>query len=263
MKSHTDNPERKDLLIGKIIAGILCVPLLICFIVNLAVGHTLNWFFIVLTSLMVAASLTVVPLAVKKKKGLFTIFSFTVSLLILLFTCSVFTRGKWFLTAGTSVVFGLSVLFTPYIAFKLPLPDFWKKNKGLFTFIIDTFLFAVMMFCIGVHLDNAEPYWEIMPPIALFNVGAVWIVFLVCRYLKASKIIRTGIASLITGGYLFTVNGYINMILGQDFAFPELNLSVWNTDAVNGNISWLILLVSLLIGFSCIIIGLVRRIKNK
>ena len=38
------------------------IALVTCFICNLAVQHTLSWFFIVLTSELVAASLTLLPI---------------------------------------------------------------------------------------------------------------------------------------------------------------------------------------------------------
>ena len=62
---HAKTQTRKTLIAGASIAGVLCIPILVCLIVNLAVGHALSWFFIVLTSLLVVASLTVVPLVVE------------------------------------------------------------------------------------------------------------------------------------------------------------------------------------------------------
>ena len=49
--------KRRSAVIGSVIAGIFMVPVLICLIVNLASGSGLEWFFIVLASLLVAASL--------------------------------------------------------------------------------------------------------------------------------------------------------------------------------------------------------------
>ena len=259
---HAKTQTRKTLIVGAGIAGILCIPILVCLIVNLAVGHALSWFFIVLTSLMVFASLTVVPLVVEKQRGLCTLFSFTISLLLLLLTCAIYTHGHWFLLVAASVVFGLSVVFMPYVAYKLPLPEICKNNKGLLIIGVDTILFIIMMVCIGLY-NNVEAYWEKMPPISLFNVGFIWILFLICRYLKADRFIRAGISSIITGIYVFSVNNVINLILGERLPWPKMNLILWNINTVDGNTKWMALIAGVFAGLVCIIIGIGRERKDQ
>ena len=258
---HAKTQTRKTLIVGAGIAGILCIPILVCLIVNLAVGHALSWFFIVLTSLMVFASLTVVPLVVEKQRGLCTLFNFTISLLLLLLTCAIYTHGHWFLLVAASVVFGLSVVFMPYVVYKLPLPEICKNNKGLLIIGVDTILFAVMMICIGLY-NNVRAYWEKMPPLALFNVGFIWIVFLVCRYLKTNKFIRAGISSIITGAYIYSADNVINFILGERRPWPKMNLIIWSSGTVDGNIKCTILFGGILIGVICIVMGIMRG-KNQ
>lgn len=48
--------KRKSAVVGVSIAGIFMIPVLVCLIVNLATGAALDWFFIVLASLITAAS---------------------------------------------------------------------------------------------------------------------------------------------------------------------------------------------------------------
>ena len=60
------------------------IPMIVCQICNIAVDHALDWFFIVLASLLVLASVTVLPLLAQTKKGLWTIMGFTLSILFLL-----------------------------------------------------------------------------------------------------------------------------------------------------------------------------------
>ena len=252
---HAKTQTRKTLIVGASIAGVLCIPILVCLIVNLAVGHALSWFFIVLTSLMVFASLTVVPLVVEKQIGLCTLFSFTVSLLLLLLTCAIYTHGDWFVLTASSVVFGLSVVFMPYVAFTAPLPQICKNNKGLLIIGVDTILFAIMMVCIGIY-SNAAAYWKNMPPIALFNLGFIWFIFLVCRYLKTNRFIRAGISSILTGVYIFSVDNFISFIFEIKRPWPKMNYTV------DGNIKCMILFGGILIGLICIAIGIRREMKS-
>lgn len=92
---------RRLTLIGQ---GTLCggyaVALLTCFICNLAVGHRLDWFFIVLTSLLLAFSLTSLPVFLKRERAVISLSAATGSLLLLILTCGLYTGG-----AGWAPVF--------------------------------------------------------------------------------------------------------------------------------------------------------------
>jgi len=92
---HTRTIKRKSLVAGIGVASVLCIPVLITMVINLVTGHALDWFFIVLTSLMMLASITVVPLVLEKNKGLWAMLSFTASLILLLIACAVYTGGTW------------------------------------------------------------------------------------------------------------------------------------------------------------------------
>ena len=103
IKNYTRSIKKKALFAGFIVVA---VTLLTCFIANLATGNTLDWFFIVLPSLLVLASITAVPMMAEKKKGLWTLGSFAVSLFLLLLTCCLYSGGNWLLVATTAVLFG-------------------------------------------------------------------------------------------------------------------------------------------------------------
>ena len=80
---------------------------LICLICNLAVGHTLDWFWLVLTGELVGASLTLLPILVKQYRGVITLGGFTLSLELLLLAACLFSGGDWFLLASAGVLIGL------------------------------------------------------------------------------------------------------------------------------------------------------------
>ena len=107
--------ERRSAVVGSVIAGIFMIPVFVCLVVNLSVGAGLDWFFIVLSALLVAASLSVVPLMVPERKGWWTLGSFTASLLLLFGVCCLYTGGRWFFTASASVLFGISLILLPFV----------------------------------------------------------------------------------------------------------------------------------------------------
>jgi len=90
--------------------------ILTCFIVNLAVDHTLSWFFIVLTSIVVAYTFcpTITWLYPKYKLLLFIGSSF-VSLFLSFLTCSIYANDYWFMIATLGVLLGYFIIFYPIL----------------------------------------------------------------------------------------------------------------------------------------------------
>jgi len=99
--NHMKNVKKQSLIQGLSIAMLIStVP---PFVVNLATSGTLDWFFIVLSSVLLFGSLTMIPLLFEKNRWLWTLASSTVSLLLLLFVIDSYVKGSsWFLVAATS-----------------------------------------------------------------------------------------------------------------------------------------------------------------
>lgn len=67
-----------------------------CFICNLAVNHTLSWFFIVLSSVALAFTITSLPFILKQYRTI-TVFSIaSILIYLVLFICDVYVNGDWF-----------------------------------------------------------------------------------------------------------------------------------------------------------------------
>ena len=92
------------------------VALLTCFIVDLAVNKTLSWFFIVLTSILVAYCFcpTITWIYPKYKKLLFIVSSF-ISLFLLFLTCSIYTNNYWFMIPTIGVLLLYFIVFYPIL----------------------------------------------------------------------------------------------------------------------------------------------------
>ena len=149
--------------------------LLSCAIGNLATSHTLDWFFIVLASLMMAASLTLVPAlaAMKPKleryKGVISISSFIVSLELLLLICCIYSGGDWFLVAAVSVLFGASLLVLPFMMPFLPLPESMRKRKISVCLMCETVLLLLLIFVCYIYFGGN---WLL--PMALTEDGVLF-----------------------------------------------------------------------------------------
>lgn len=255
--------KRTAFLAGSCIAGILLIPVIVCLIVNLATGHSLDWFFIVLTALLLTASITVVPLMVERKRGLITLGSFTVTLLLLLLTCCLYSGGRWFWVAATPVLFGLSVLFAPYVFSQLDSFPVFRNRKGLFSMLADTLLLFIMLFSIGIYVGNGN-YWRPAMLNALVFSGFAWLLFLTIRYLRVNWLTRTGLSVIECSAMFAFVNDIENWILSDNVpGLRSANFSFWGWESFNANISLIVLLSGICIGAVLIVCGILSAKKKK
>ena len=138
--------RRRSAAVGSLISGLFMIPILVCLIVNIATGNALDWFFIVLASLAVAGSLIVVPLMVSEDKLFWTFCGFCVSLVVLLAVVCLYTGGGWFWIASSAALFGLSVIFLPFVVRAKPVRRLiGGANRVLIVLAVDAALFVNMM----------------------------------------------------------------------------------------------------------------------
>lgn len=211
--------KRKSALAGSIIGGIFAIPILICLIVDLATGNGLGWFFIVLAAMFIPTSLFVVPLIAPKNKMLLTMGSFTFSILFLLAVICIYAGGNWFFVAASSVIFGLTVCFSPFIACRRPVNAYLKNKKGLAVMGACTLTFFLMLICIGINAKSLI-YFRNAFAISVPIIALVWIIFAIIRYLPGNGLVKAGagIAAFSLGSYVAT---YI--ILALTFSLSDIN----------------------------------------
>ena len=163
--------KRRSAAAGSAVSGLLMIPILILLIVNLSSGLALGWFYVVAASMLVAASLIVVPLMVPESKLFWTLCAFTVSLMILLAVCCLYTRGNWFFIAASATLFGLSVVFLPFAIRAKPLrPWVEGRNKVLIVVAVDVILFFSMLNVISLH-QKGLGFTLVMAAFALAALG--------------------------------------------------------------------------------------------
>ena len=185
--------KRKSALAGSIIGLIFSIPILVCLIVNLATGAGLTWFFIVLAGILVAASLIVVPLMLRENRMFITMASFTASVMLLLGIVCIYSRGDWFFVAAASTLFGLTMCFAPFIAYRRPVNAYLKNNKGLAIMTAYTATFVLMMLAIGLRVGMSE-FFPMAFAISMPLVGMCWAIFAIVRYLRMNAAVKTGLS---------------------------------------------------------------------
>lgn len=230
-----------------ILSCIYGLSLVICLICNVAIQQTLSWFFIVLTSEMVAISLTLIPVYVKNRRGIITLGTFVGSITLLLLTCNIFTGGNWFFIAFISVMFGMSVLFLPFVLYEISLPKYLRDKKILIYFIAESVLLMVLLLVCNLY-TGGDWFVEIALPITAFTLILPWGMMIIIRYIKVNGYFKAAGCFALGSVFQYFINGIIGAVLkveSQGFGF-RFDFYNWNAYTVNGNVNMIIFLSLLL-----------------
>ncbi|WP_124100842.1 helix-turn-helix domain-containing protein [Ruminococcus sp. Marseille-P6503] len=238
--------------------AVYVISLIPCFIVNIAVSGALTWFFIVLTSEMVAFSLINLPVLVKKHKGLWTLCGFYVSIVLLLAFCRIYNGGNWFLTALLGVTLGLSVVFLPFVLKDGLFGDKIRRNKGLISMAADT-VFLILLIISVSGIPSAA--LELLLALIVFP----WAYLIVIRYLKINGMFKASICLALGGIWAVIQRPLISSILdGKPFRIEPINFADWSSpDYLNANIMTSICAVCVLLAVIFAISGAVIAAKSK
>lgn len=239
------------------------IPLLTCFIVNIAVSHKLSWFFIVLASEMIAVSLTLVPVIVPVRKALITLGSFTLSLCLLLLICSLFTGGGWFIISFVSVIFGLSFLFLPFVLRGVYLTPILSDKKTLIYFSVETLLLFLLLFVCNLY-TGGNWFLNRAMPIAGFSCVLPWGIMLIIRYTPINIYFKFAGCFALGSLFEYTFQGFLHFILMDGDSRPgfQYDLLTWNDITVSGNINMIIFLSLLLFAIVFLITGIISSLRE-
>ncbi len=263
LETHKKKEKKRSAMIGMITAACLTVPVIVCLICNIAIGHALDWFFIVLTSLCVFASVTVVPLLVSENRFLWSMVSFILSLTALLGTVCLYTGGDWFIIAIVPAVAGLLICFTPFIIRLIKLPEVLKHHKAFLTVLIDTVAVYSIVVAAGFY-TKASGYWYPALLITSFCMILPWAILGVARYLRIRKMFKASLISLICGAFGGFINDVVGIAIGE---FDRLNLAKadftnWNFYSNNGNVAWIFIITGIALSVIFAVLGIVKRVSE-
>jgi MFS family permease len=282
--------KRRAARAGGIMAGILLIPIIICLICNLAVGHGLNWFFIVLTAMLIVASVTVVPLLTEKARLGKALISLMGSLILLYLSTSVYVGGNWFFTASAGTVFGLSAVAVPLILKSFlnsygtdetagSLTDTipcggsrvvqWMRGKtGVLSMLWESLWIYLLMLAAGWMQNPAERAEFLRPALSAVTVFLIiaWAVFLICRYLSLNRWFKAATGTWI-GGFCFCfMNDIFYLLLDgrwrHSLRFVDFSHPV-TEQTINANIYLTGLLIGLAAGGVFLILGFIRRHRRE
>ena len=229
------------------------LSLIICFICNLAVDHTVSWFFVVFAAEAVAFSFTSIPSLVSRHKWFWVLVSFYLSLNFLLLVCRVLYGGNWLIIAVLAVALGFAVVFLPvllsHVFLSLRIRSVISRHKALICYTADTVLLFALVTAAGIQYGLAGRLYTMAYPVVLACIAFPWFLMLVIRYCPVNGYFKTSICLFGTGTFNFFINGILNALIdGKVNIIQPVNLYNWKSDAfINGNITFIITLICLVL----------------
>ncbi len=247
--------------------GVALIP---CFICNLAINKTLSWFWIVLSSLILAFTFTNLPKLIKKNKLIFLPLLQFLALVLLLGVCCIYTKGNWFWIATLSVLFGLIIIFAPIYIAKYAVFSKIKRYNDFISVALDFIALNILLIVINVR-NQANGWWyvKIALPI-VFGVYLALNIILSVRFLKTNKFIKTSIILFLSNVFLYVSplfikvkNPEIQKEIDQINIF-KANLSSWQVDGtLENNVHLIVCLSLLLVAFVFFLVGVLRHTRQK
>ena len=232
------------------------VALLTCFICNLAVNHTLSWFFIVLTALICAYSFipTFTSFFKSKKLLTFTVTSFS-SICLLLFTCALYTDGLyWFDVACIGTLMGYVLVFGIILLSRTKL--------SRFKFIIAFTAILALTILLILRIYTWRPFM-LRSSILITIYAYVPVIFcaVICLF-SFNGFFKAGICTAMASfTYYFT--GYItNALFKLNENHYEVDFNNW-AQCVSGNVYLIVITTMLFISTILFLIGFSKVRKTK
>ena len=232
------------------------VALLTCFICNLAVNHTLSWFFIVLTALLCAYTFipTFTLFFQTKKLLVFTVTSY-LSVCLLLFTCAVYTKGLyWFPVACIGTLMGYILIFGTILLSKTKLSRF----KFVIAFAAVLALTILLLLCIYTW----QPF--MLDSAILITIYAyIPVVFcaVVCMF-AMDGFLKAGICTAVASCVYYAMGHVTNALFSLNENHYEVDFHNW-ARCVTGNVHLIVITVMLVISATFFAIGFWRVRKKK
>lgn len=227
------------------------VALLTCFICNLAVNHTLSWFFIVFSALLCAYSF-VPTFTGFFRTGKLLVFSLTtyLSLCLLLFVCAVYTNGlHWLLTACIGVLIGYSLIFIPIFLTGTSL----SRCRFLLAFTAACALTVLLLLN-----SNLWHSFSIRP--AILTTVYAYVPALLCTVicmLRFDPFLKASICTAVGAAAYYFMGHVVNTLFGLHENHYQVDFSDWG-QCLQGNIHVIVLTSVLVVSAVFALIGILR-----
>lgn len=236
------------------------ITVVVCFICNVAVSKRLDWFWIVLSALMLGACFTNLPMLVKRERWAVCLGAATGCLLLLLLVCRLYTGVPEVMT-GLGVTAVCLSLFWGVWAIR----RFYGRHVAVLSLLwFSAWLFLLLtviwLFVGGTWLGRLGY------PIAAASLAVVWIYFAVGRWLPVNVWIKVGLYFVLTA-FLAPVGSAFGEWLSGQPANPRPGVYFqWHRLLHPTEYEWIPILVFVCILLAAVIllaVGIIRTLCKK
>lgn len=265
LERHAKKERNMAYKAGIMIALILMVPVVITFIVSMSSGGGLGVFAVLTASMLLVASLSVVPLLSTQRRMTKSILASVIALLLIFFFVDRMNGGGEFVLWTIPTIFGLSIVFFPLVIRNITLPPILSDKKALITLTWDTLWLFLTIFEVCNHSGDIEGM-RTGYTVSLILMTGVWLLFLVARYLPVNAWIKAGIILIISCIWMaFTNDVYAYFAEHKkQLTILSTNFSDWSTNiCVNANVYTLILIFGGIVGGGLLVYGIINMKRKR
>lgn len=265
LERHAKKERNMAYKAGIMIALILMVPVVITFIVSMSSGGGLGVFAVLTASMLLVASLSVVPLLSTQRRMTKSILASVIALLLIFFFVDRMNGGGEFVLWTIPTIFGLSIVFFPLVIRNITLPPILSDKKALITLTWYTLWLFLTIFEVCNHSGDIEGM-RTGYTVSLILMTGVWLIFLVARYLPVNVWIKAGIILIISCIWMaFTNDVYAYFAEHKkQLTILSTNFSDWSTNiCVNANVYTLILIFGGIVGGGLLVYGIINMKRKR
>ena len=265
LERHAKKERNMAYKAGIMIALILMVPVVITFIVSMSSGGGLGVFAVLTASMLLVASLSVVPLLSTQRRMTKSILASVIALLLIFFFVDRMNGGGEFVLWTIPTIFGLSIVFFPLVIRNIALPPILSDKKALITLTWDTLWLFLTIFEVCNHSGDIEGM-RAGYTVSLILMTGVWLVFLIARYLPVNVWIKAGIILIISCIWTtFTNDVYAYFAEHKkQLTILSTNFSDWsNNICFNANVYTLILIFGGIVGGGLLVYGIINMKRKR
>lgn len=265
LERHAKKERNMAYKAGIMIALILMVPVVITFIVSMSSGGGLGVFAVLTASMLLVASLSVVPLLSTQRRMTKSILASVIALLLIFFFVDRMNGGGEFVLWTIPTIFGLSIVFFPLVIRNITLPPILSDKKALITLTWDTLWLFLTIFEVCNHSGDIEGM-RTGYTVSLILMTGVWLIFLVARYLPVNVWIKAGIILIISCIWMaFTNDVYAYFAEHKkQLTILSTNFSDWsNNICFNANVYTLILIFGGIVGGGLLVYGIINMKRKR
>ena len=237
-----------------------------------------GWFPVAAAGVVFGTTLVLLPFLMRQLplpegwKNRKTLLYFAIELallLLLLAVCAWDAHASWFPVAAVSVVFGVTLVFLPFLMGQVPLPEKWRCHKALAYFALET---ALLLLLELVCSFESRTFWFFLPglPITLYLAALPWAVMLLIRYVPIRGWFKAAGCCGLLALYHAATPAVVERILalsgeemGRPLAkFPWFTFQPgdWSTPwAIGNNVNALISLGLVVLAAVYLVVGILRR----